>query len=96
MKSIALLTIALFLASAPSPDSNTLSELSAGFLSANNAHPMMAAEPGQTIWQVPAGLATSTTLTAATPLEESLSQHVKQTKIAAQISHRPDKYSWQN
>lgn len=47
MKSIALLTIALFLASAPSPDSETISQLSAGFLSSVNVQPLMAAEPGQ-------------------------------------------------
>ncbi len=47
MKSIALLTTALFLASAPTPDSDTISELSAGFLLAPNAQALMAAEPGQ-------------------------------------------------
>ena len=48
MKSIALLATALFLASAPSPDSETISQLSAGFLSSVNVQPLMAAEPGQT------------------------------------------------
>lgn len=43
MKSTILLTTALFLASAPSPDSKTISELSAGFLSTDN-HGLMAAE----------------------------------------------------
>jgi hypothetical protein len=32
MKSLILLTIALFLVSAPAPDSNAISELSAGFI----------------------------------------------------------------
>jgi len=44
MKSTILLTTALFLASAPSPDSKTISELSAGFLSVGNEHGLMAAE----------------------------------------------------
>jgi hypothetical protein len=47
MKSIALLTTALFLASAPSPDSATISEMSAGFLSAGKVQPLLAAEPDQ-------------------------------------------------
>ena len=47
MKSIALLTTALFLASAPSPDSATISEMSAGFLSAGEIQPLLAAEPDQ-------------------------------------------------
>ena len=44
MKSTILLTTALFLASAPSPDAKTISELSAGFLSVNNDHGLMASE----------------------------------------------------
>ena len=44
MKSTILLTTALFLASAPSPDSKTITELSAGFLSTGNDHGLMAAE----------------------------------------------------
>jgi len=47
MKSIALLATALFLASAPSPDSATISEISAGFLSAGKIQPLLAAEPDQ-------------------------------------------------
>ena len=47
MKSIALLATALFLASAPSPDSATISEMSAGFLSTGNIQPLLAAEPDQ-------------------------------------------------
>lgn len=49
MKSIALLTTALFLASAPSPDSATISEVSAGFLSAGKTQPLLAAEPDQAL-----------------------------------------------
>lgn len=45
MKSIALLTTALFLASAPSPDPATITEISAGFLSAGKTQPLLAAEP---------------------------------------------------
>lgn len=45
MKSIALLATALFLASAPSPDSATISEMSAGFLSSTKVQPLLAAEP---------------------------------------------------
>ena len=44
MKSTILLTTALFLASAPAPDSKTISELSAGFLSPTDVHGLMAAE----------------------------------------------------
>jgi len=44
MKSTILLTTALFLASAPSPDAKTISELSAGFLSVKNDHGLMASE----------------------------------------------------
>ena len=47
MKSIILLTTALFLASAPAPDSKTISELSAGFLSQTDDHGLMAAEPAR-------------------------------------------------
>jgi len=46
MKSIALLATALFLASAPSPDSDTISQISAGFLAPGNVQPLLAAEPG--------------------------------------------------
>ena len=45
MKSTILLTTALFLASAPSPDSKAVSDLSAGFLSTGANHSLMAAEP---------------------------------------------------
>lgn len=44
MKSTAILATALFLASAPSPDSQTISEISAGFLKSGNAQPLLAAE----------------------------------------------------
>ena len=44
MKSTILLTTALFLASAPSPDAKTISELSAGFLSVSNDYGLMASE----------------------------------------------------
>jgi len=44
MKSTILLTTALFLASAPSPDAQTISELSAGFLSVDNDYGLMASE----------------------------------------------------
>lgn len=43
MKSTILLTTALFLASAPSPDSKTVSELTAGFLAEGDSHGLMAA-----------------------------------------------------
>jgi hypothetical protein len=43
MKSTILLTTALFLASAPSPDSKAISELSAGFLSPASDQGLMAA-----------------------------------------------------
>jgi hypothetical protein len=45
MKSTILLTTALFLASAPTPDSETITELSAGFLSQTGETGLMAAEP---------------------------------------------------
>jgi hypothetical protein len=45
MKSTILLTTALFLASAPSPDSKAVSEFSAGFLSPTSDQGLMAAEP---------------------------------------------------
>ena len=44
MKSTILLTTALFLASAPSPDAKTISELSAGFLTVDNDYGLMASE----------------------------------------------------
>lgn len=44
MKSTILLATTLFLASAPSPDAKTVSELSAGFLSAKNDYALMASE----------------------------------------------------
>jgi len=47
MKSTILLTTALFLASAPSPDSKAVSEFSAGFLSPASDQGLMAAEPTQ-------------------------------------------------
>jgi len=45
MKSTILLTTALFLAVAPSPDSKAVSDLTAGFLSTGANHSLMAAEP---------------------------------------------------
>lgn len=45
MKSVILLATAIFLASAPAPDSRTLSEVSGGFLTTTNFDPLMAAEP---------------------------------------------------
>ena len=63
MKSIALLTTALFLASAPSPDAETITQMSAGFLSPGNAQPLLAAEPGQAITK-------STTVAFEPPVEE--------------------------
>ena len=47
MKSIALLATALFLASAPAPDSQTINELSAGFLKPANVQPLLAASTEQ-------------------------------------------------
>ena len=47
MKSIALLTTALFLASAPSPDSQVISEFTAGFMVSDNTPTLMAAELDQ-------------------------------------------------
>lgn len=44
MKSIVILATALFLASAPSPDSKTISELSAGFLKPSDSQPLLAAD----------------------------------------------------
>ena len=44
MKSTILLTTAIFLASAPAPDSKTISEISAGFLSPAGEYGLMAAE----------------------------------------------------
>ena len=44
MKSTILLAAAIFLASAPSPDSLTISELSAGFLVLKNEYGLMASE----------------------------------------------------
>ncbi|GMR14995.1 MAG: hypothetical protein BMS9Abin30_0609 [Gammaproteobacteria bacterium] len=70
MKSIALLATALFLASAPSPDSDVISELSAGFLLSNNQQALMAAEPQQNIAQVQADFHISTALASDTPVGE--------------------------
>jgi hypothetical protein len=44
MKSIILMTTAIFLASAPTPDSKTISEMSAGFLSIPSETALSAAE----------------------------------------------------
>ena len=44
MKSIILMTTAIFLVSAPSPDSKTISEISAGFLSITSETALSAAE----------------------------------------------------
>ena len=48
MKSTILLATAIFLASAPSPDSQSVSEMSAGFLIADDSKGLMAAEPVKT------------------------------------------------
>ena len=45
MKSTILLTIALFLAIAPSPDTKALTEISGGFLAITAYSGLMAAEP---------------------------------------------------
>jgi hypothetical protein len=42
MKSTLVLTIAIFLLSAPGPDSKTISEVSAGFLSQTENHDLLA------------------------------------------------------
>jgi hypothetical protein len=44
MKSIILMTTAIFLVSAPSPDTKTISEMSAGFLSLSSETALSAAE----------------------------------------------------
>ncbi len=44
MKSTILLATAIFLACAPSPDSKSIAEMSAGFLTANGNQGLMAAE----------------------------------------------------
>lgn len=44
MKSIILMTIAMFLVSAPSPDAKTIAEISAGFLSPSSETALAAAE----------------------------------------------------
>ena len=44
MKSIILMTTAIFLVSAPSPDSKTIAEISAGFLSPSSETALAAAE----------------------------------------------------
>jgi hypothetical protein len=44
MKSTILMTTAIFLMSAPSPDSKTISEMSAGFLSISSETALLAAE----------------------------------------------------
>ena len=44
MKSTILLATALFLATAPSPDSKSVSEMSAGFLIADDSRGLMAAD----------------------------------------------------
>lgn len=51
MKSTILLTTALFLASAPSPDSKTIAEFSAGFLAQSSDQGLMAAGPGSSFNQ---------------------------------------------
>lgn len=63
MKPIVILWAALFLASAPSPDSDTIMQLSGGFLSPEHAQPLLAAEPGHPINN-------KTTVISDTPVEE--------------------------
>ena len=46
MKSIILMTIAIFLMCAPSPDSKTVTEISAGFLATSSETALAAAEVG--------------------------------------------------
>jgi len=50
MKSIILMTTAIFLVSAPSPDSKTISEISAGFLSPSSETGLAAAEVAPTAY----------------------------------------------
>jgi len=69
MKSTILLTTALFLASAPSPDSKTISELSAGFLSTGDNYGLMAAE--LTV-DKPAQMAIQNKQTRTRPTQEQL------------------------
>jgi len=68
MKSTILLTTALFLASAPSPDSKTISEFSAGFLSQTDDQGLMAAEPAR---NAPAVTGTAAQLTAQPAAKET-------------------------
>ncbi len=77
MKSIALLATALFLASAPSPDSDAISELSAGFLLADNVQPLLAAQPEPTIQQVTNATDTSVEPAVDTENRKSLRQAIK-------------------
>lgn len=74
MKSIALLATALFLASAPSPDPETISQLSAGFLSSVDSQPILAAESGQVS-------ANSSTLVSETSTEELSDEGIKQETV---------------
>ncbi len=69
MKSTILLTTALFLASAPSPDSKTISELSAGFLSTGDNQGLMAAELTA---DTPAQMAIQNKQTTTRPTQEQL------------------------
>jgi hypothetical protein len=73
MKSTILLTTALFLASAPAPDSETLAEVSAGFLSQSEQNGLMAAPkmPGDSMTTVDV-TAQSTVTLDENPETESL------------------------
>ena len=54
MKPTALLTIAIFLVCAPSPDSNTITEISSGFLAPANVEPLLADKTSSVEPAVPA------------------------------------------
>jgi hypothetical protein len=69
MKTTLLLATALFLVSAPSPDSETISEISAGFLAPSNDRGLMAAELAP---DVPgSGIADKQRVQQANPLSRS-------------------------
>jgi len=77
MKSIALLATALFLASAPAPDSDTISELSAGFLSQSNVQPLLAAEFTSPNQQVQAAISTPAESVVGEVVKKPLRQAIK-------------------
>ena len=79
MKSTILLTTAIFLAIAPSPDSKILSEISGGFLVTAGNYGLKAAEPSL--------ISTTGSSVSAQPAINSVEEQTQPEAPAAQVQH---------